>query len=608
MRVLVWNCKGLGGPSTISQLKDNVRAYLPDFIFLSETKKKKSFVTTVCKNLLVGDRWKCVDPIGSKGGLLLCWSSKIQVLEVVDNNFCFEVKFLLNGFADPMWGVFIYASVDPYFRQKQWELLIRHHLTWGNLWFIGGDFNDILSNDEKNGGLVRGEASFQSFRHFTQLLNSVACPSVGHPFTWSNNRKGKDFVEVQLDRFLLSPDWLLKFPKVSVLHIPLVSSDHSLLLMDIVGTEQKRKHRFYFDRRWAKEEGFDECVKKAWKMQVTGAGLYSFQKRLRNVKFGLLGWLTSTATNSSKIIKECNAKLELLSSQGGAREWTEWYSCKEKIHKAYKDEELYWKQKARVRWLKEGDNNTRFFQACVNQRRSMNSLENLLKRTAGRCTNQAEVVEEVSNFFEQLFSYEYVDGDSEILQGLPCVITAGMNQDLTKAVDEMEIKNALWAMDPGKAPGIDGFSPSFFQSCWHIIKTDLCLAVQNSFVTGCIPKATNHTVITLIPKTKYPKLVTDYRPISLCTITYRLIAKILALRIKSVIKFCISQSQTAFVPDRQILDNVIIANECLHFLKGKKRGKKRYMALKLDMAKAFDRVEWPLLLKSASTWVFAINS
>ena len=147
-----------------------------------------------------------------------------------------------------------------------------------------------------------------------------------------------------------------------------------------------------------------------------------------------------------------------------------------------------------------------------------------------------------------------------------------MNIQLTQPVKEKEIKDALFSMNPTKAPGSDGMTPIFFQKFWHILKKDIIKATKSFFHSGHMLKAMNHTNLSLIPKVENPTEVKQFRPISLCNVLYKIISKILSNRLKKVLENCISKNQAAFVPGRQILDNVIISHEYLHYLKNKREG------------------------------------
>ena len=196
----------------------------------------------------------------------------------------------------------------------------------------------------------------------------------------------------------------------------------------------------------------------------------------------------------------------------------------------------------------------------------------------------------------------------EVLEGVPVSITSRLNQTLIQPVEEAEVRAAVFSMHPNKAPGPDGMTPLFFQRYWNDIKTDVVSAIQSFLSHGHLLKSINETSIILIPKVENPIALANYRPISLCNVLYRILAKILANRLKKVIALCISSSQSAFVPGRQIVDNIILAHEIMHFLKSKRKGNTAFMTLKLDMAKAYDRVEWKfvgrMMLKMGGSVLF----
>ena len=152
-------------------------------------------------------------------------------------------------------------------------------------------------------------------------------------------------------------------------------------------------------------------------------------------------------------------------------------------------------------------------------------------------------------------------------------------------------------MAPLKALGPDGMPLIFFQHYWKEIGGDVADAVLFCLNSGQIPTGINHTHITLIPKVKSPEKVTEFRPIALCNILYKLISKVLANRLKVILPNVLSKSQSAFQFDKAISNNILVAFETLHHMKMKKSGKIGSMTLMLDKSKAFDKVEWAFLLK-----------
>ena len=121
---------------------------------------------------------------------------------------------------------------------------------------------------------------------------------------------------------------------------------------------------------------------------------------------------------------------------------------------------------------------------------------------------------------------------------------------------------------------------------------DITQVVLSCLNSGSILKSINHTFITLILKVRNPEKVTEFRPISLCNVLYKIVSKVIANRLKPLLNSIISDTQSAFITDRLITDNVLIAFESLHHMKTNCTRKTGFMALKLAMSKAYDRVEW----------------
>ncbi|KAK4389690.1 hypothetical protein Sango_2306000 [Sesamum angolense] len=154
-----------------------------------------------------------------------------------------------------------------------------------------------------------------------------------------------------------------------------------------------------------------------------------------------------------------------------------------------------------------------------------------------------------------------------------------------------EVKDVLFGMASLKSLGSDGFPPTFFKQYWHIVGEQRIKVVIHFFASGQPPTAFNHTYISLIPENPNACSVEHFQPIRLCDTTYKVISKILKNRIKPVLHRIISPLQMAFVPGRTINDNSIISHEIMYYLH-RKKGKNRFMTIKIDLTKAYDPVEW----------------
>ncbi|XP_041995567.1 uncharacterized protein LOC121745649 [Salvia splendens] len=158
-------------------------------------------------------------------------------------------------------------------------------------------------------------------------------------------------------------------------------------------------------------------------------------------------------------------------------------------------------------------------------------------------------------------------------------------------VKREEIKVALFEMAPNKVPGVDGLHAAFFKSQWEVVGDSVCSMIQRIFNGAPIEPELNRTSIVLIPKVPNPKFITEFRHISLCPVLYRLVTRVVVNRLKGVLKYVIAPNQVSFVLGRCITDNIIIAQECIHTMQNCKR-KYGWMAIKVDLEKAYDRLRW----------------
>lgn len=159
---------------------------------------------------------------------------------------------------------------------------------------------------------------------------------------------------------------------------------------------------------------------------------------------------------------------------------------------------------------------------------------------------------------------------------------------------KLEIDEVVKILGALKAPGPDGFQAIFYQKNWDIVANKVYEMILPVLEGKGLPAHLNDTHIVLIPKIDQPALPSQFRPIGLCNVAYKIITKVIINRIKPLLPTLISNTQARFVPGRQITDNIVIVQEVLHTMK-RKQGGKGYMAIKIDFKKAYDRLRWSFI-------------
>uniref|UniRef100_A0A803P559 Reverse transcriptase domain-containing protein n=1 Tax=Cannabis sativa TaxID=3483 RepID=A0A803P559_CANSA len=504
-----------------------------------------------------------VPRVGLGGGLMLLWKDDV---DVTLNSFNANVFYCYLAFHNGPSSHFtaFYGAPNVAHPVHTWTLLKRLKDVAPSLpWVVIGDFNEILYNHNKKGGNRRCESQMEDFRTILDMCNLNELPFTGDPFTWIKGRH--------------------KF-----------ASDHRAIAVDVLllnSTHAKpaRKTRFRFEKMWLKEEEAAVIIRSNWKFGKMKKVISQLQQSV-----AALNNATDKTNATVSQLKNTEAILDELLAQ----------------------EEEYWHQRSRVDWLQCGDQNTKFFHAHASSRQAKNTIKSLINDQGITVNSKDDLTQVICSFYSSLFATDGVQPESlqTVLNAIPETIPPTMNMSLTAPFTPEEVVAALKSMSPDKSPGSDGMSAMFYQNYWDIVGISVTQIILGVFNDGNDMTQLNKSIITLIPKVSNPTSMSAYRPISLCNVIYKLISKVIVLRFQKVLPYVISETQSAFLSNRLITDNILVAFELIHCLRHKNQGRLRFSALKLDMSKAFDRVEWKYLeavmlrMGFASKWVTLIKN
>lgn len=149
------------------------------------------------------------------------------------------------------------------------------------------------------------------------------------------------------------------------------------------------------------------------------------------------------------------------------------------------------------------------------------------------------------------------------------IISSEQNNMLTDEFSLEEFSVAVHKMHPNKASGPDGLNPAFFKHFWNLMGYEIFQSCKSWLNECAFPAGLN---VVLIPKKDNAESMKDLRPIALCNVLYKILAKVLANRLKVILPGIITENQSAFVPGRSITDNVLVAFEVLHTMKRNNSG------------------------------------
>ena len=250
---------------------------------------------------------------------------------------------------------------------------------------------------------------------------------------------------------------------------------------------------------------------------------------------------------------------------------------------------IFWQQ-SRALWLREWDANSKKFHGIMSSRRRGNLVSCFLvdKVLIEGVDNVRNAV--FSHFSTHFKSHDVVRPSIEDLQFPSLSYREGAG--LVKPFSLEEVKAAMWDCDNFKCPGPVDISFGFIKDFWEILREDVMRFITEFHRNGRLTNRINSTFVALIPKVESPQRLNDFRPISRVGSLYKILAKVLANRLRLIIGSVISDSQSSFVKGRQILDGILVANEVVD---DARRSNKDLLLFKVDFKKACDSIDWGYL-------------
>ncbi|KAL2225019.1 UNVERIFIED_CONTAM: putative mitochondrial protein [Sesamum indicum] len=376
--------------------------------------------------------------------------------------------------------------------------------------------------------------AMEEFNAGIQEAGLLPLPMQGEWYTWHNYSTTTRNLWKRLNRILINDRWLARFPTSSYHCLTPRTFDHSPLVL-YGDSQQQNGGMFLFDNYLTHSPNFIPSVQNIWQHEVVGVPMYAVSRKLKALKSVFRqqrrnkGDLTLNVQLAKGFLEEAQ---NLVSSdrQNELFLFLE-HCCRLVYAKAAKLEQIMLQQRAKMQWMKGGDQRSRIFFRKIAQRRVVRRILKINDENGTTHTESSEVVHEFVSYYQNLLG------------------------------------------------------------AWPVVGTEVTRAVLDFFTTGKLLKQVNSTLLALIPKVHTPPMsVNDFRPISCCNVLYKVITKLLVQRLSMVLDKLISPCQAAFIPGKSIGDNIMLAQEL--FTGYNQIRLPPRCELKVDIRKAYDTVEW----------------
>lgn len=515
----------------------------------------------------------------------------------------------------PFFFTAVYASNLLEERQQLWTSLRDTSVSFdlaSSPWMVCGDFNEILDPRETSNSSII--TSTRAMREFGSCLSDIGVfdlSSQGPKYTWSNHRPS-DPIGKKIDRCLVNDLWQLSYPKGFCSFEPPEFSDHTPCHIRLTSTRPSFGTRpFMFPSYLIKLPSFVPTIKECW-LQIGGpaGNLTALCFKLKQLKAPIKSLCKENFSQIERRVQEAKSTLDSHQLQSLNFPSEDNLAMEKESREAWLflrlAEEMFFRQRSRIKWLEAGDLNTQFFHRITMVRNALNGITYLLRGDGSRSQSLKEVHQIAAAHFAGILCTlrgSYCMFLPEYMTRVILTVCTPAHQDLLSApVTAALIKTTLFKLSLNRTPGPDGLTAEFFRALWSLLGDEVCTVILDFFKSRFMPSGLNSTSLILIPKRPGADNIQDFRPISCLNTLYKVISRILADRLKEILPDLVLPNQTGFIKNRLLLENVLLASEVLNGYQRKNRSPR--IALKVDISKAFDSVRWDFLLQTLKAMQF----
>jgi len=385
MRLVSWNCRGLGNPSKAEAVENLLKSELPEILMHQETKIEGEALLKLSKGKWKTKVGKAVSAKGTCGRIATLWEAdKFQLESSFQTQHWIytELRHLSSKINFALFNLYVpvlYAK-----KEKCWQTLTDFLEAYSlkNI-IIAGDFNLILDPKEKRGGTSSRDRFLSLVENRIQQWDLLDFKLKKGLYTWTNNIIGEEHISAKLDRFLLLSSFLSKKMIISTKILPKWNSDYKPILLLMEEEENLGPIPFWFSTLWANREGYMDTVNKAWSIHVLGSPSYVWEQKIKATKTALKQWIKKPTDSPTTQRKQSTKQLLDLQMGLEMQDITSAKIHSEQEHQistlqTFKEEKEYLRLKSCNLWLASGDKNTAFFHKQIRTCLSRNHIAEII--------------------------------------------------------------------------------------------------------------------------------------------------------------------------------------------------------------------------------------